>query len=438
MKKIFSRLFAVAYLLALPCTLFGADISVDSTSMLRFERRDINGASRQDLFPATQFLGLDLEKLGDGNLSAHIYGWGRADLGDKSFNNDRYNGSITYGYLQYRFKEANADIRAGRFFVHEGIVNEHVDGAGFHTDLPFGFGVSAFGGATVRTAHLFGETSDGKGDALFGGRLNYRYKGLLELGLSGVYEGNAPALKNFSNGNHRLIGGDIWLSPHRMVELFGHSSYNPETERMAEHSYLLNIKPLKGLVLTGDFNEQNDRSNQFSWSMFSGASLNPADKSRSIGAGASYEIGKGVELTADYKHYTREIGNADRFGGNARFSLLKNELRCGLGYHYLRASSGFAISGTPSASYHELRGYVMHDTKTYFAALDALGFIFKEKIYDERTAWEVMGSLGYRITAALALSGDVSYGRNPEFSEDFKGLLRLTYNMTFNGLGGKK
>lgn len=439
MKKFPRRLFAVASLLLLPCTLYGADISVDSTSIVRFERRDVSGASRQDIFPATQFLGLDVENLGDGNLSAHIYGWGRADLGDRSFNNDRFNGSITYGYLQYRFKEANADVRAGRFFVHEGIVNEQVDGAGFHTDLPLGFGLSAFGGATVRTAHLYGETSDGKGDALFGGRLNYRYKGLLELGVSGVYEGNAPTLKNFSNGNHRLVGGDVWLSPFRMVELFGHTSYNPETRRVAEHSYLLNIKPLKGLVLTGEFNEQRFLSFFNASALFTSLpTFNPNDKSRSTGAAASYEISKGVELSADYKHYTRELGNADRFGGNARLSFLNNALRCGLGYHYLRASSGFAINGTPSASYHELRGYAMHDTKGYFAALDLLGYIFKEKVFNESAAWEALGSLGYHITPALALSGDVSYGRNPEFDEEFKGLLRLTYNMTFTALGGKK
>jgi hypothetical protein len=172
--------------------------------------------------------------------------------------------------------------------------------------------------------------------------------------------------------------------------------------------------------------------------MFSGAALNPADKSRSVGGSASYQITKAVDLVADYKHYTREIGNADRFGGTVKLSLLDNALRGGIGYHYLRASSGFAISGTQSASYQELRGYVMHDTKTYFAALDVLGYFFKEKIYNEKTAWEVIGSLGYHITPALAVSGDVSYGRNPDFIEETKGLVRLTYAMTFEGIGGKK
>jgi hypothetical protein len=145
-----------------------------------------------------------------------------------------------------------------------------------------------------------------------------------------------------------------------------------------------------------------------------------------------------VELAADYKHYTRELGNADRYGANVRVSFLNNSVRTGIGYHYLRAGSGFAIGTNPSASYHELHAFALHDSKTYFAALDGVDYIFKDKVYNEKSAWEGTASLGYHITPALALSGDASYGRNPQFTEEFKGLVRLTYNMTFDSKGGKK
>lgn len=439
MKKSLCRLLSLASLLALPVAAGAADYSVDSTTIFRIEQRDVSGSAKQNIMPATQFLGLDADKLADGNLSVHFYGWGRADLGDKSYNNDTVDGSLTYGFLQYRFKEANADIRAGRFFVREGIVNEQVDGVSAHTDLPLGFGLSAFGGANVHTKHLFGENSDGKGDAIFGGRANYRYKGLLELGASAVYESNAPTLLNHTNGNHRLLGGDIWFTPHKMIEVIGHSSYNTETKRIAEHSYLLNIKPVQDLVLSGEFNEQHGLSYFNSSALFTSLpTFNPAENSRSLGASASYQLTKVVGLVADYKHYTRDRGNADRYGALIKLSLLNNAVRSGFGYHYLRAGSGFAISGTPSASYHELRGYIMTDTKTWFAALDALGYLFKEKIFNEKAAWELAASLGYHITPALALSGDISYGRNPDFTEETKGLVRLTYAMTFEGKGGKQ
>jgi opacity protein-like surface antigen len=438
MKKIFCSLLCSVSLISVPVAVFAADISIDSSTIFRFERRDVTGAKKETLMPATQFLGLDADKLADGNLSLHFYGWGRADMGDKSYNSDRADGSFTYGYLRYRFNEANEDIRAGRLFVREGIVNEQLDGISARADLPMGFGVSAFGGATVHTRHLYGEKSDGKGDWIAGGRTSYRYKGMLELGASGLYEGKAPALVNFSNGNHRMLGGDIWLNPLRMLEIMGHTSYNPETKRVAEHSYLINLKPLQHLVLSGEFDEHRDRSYFYSWSMFSKVFLNPSEKSRSAGGGASYEITDNFEMAADYKHYTRDFGNADRYGADARVKFLNNSVRGGIGYHYLRAGSGFAIGTNPSASYHELRAYALHDTKTYFAALDAIDYIFKDKIYKEKSAWEGTVSLGYHITPALALSGDVSYGRNPQFVEEVKGLLRLTYAMTFAGKGDKK
>ncbi len=438
MKIPFARLLPVCFLLTLPVTAVAAEISVDSTTLIRFEQRDVTGSSKQNYVPATQFLGLDVDKLADGNLSLHLYGWGRYDLADKSYNNDVAGGGFTYGYLQYRFKNANADIRAGRFFVHEGIVNEQVDGVSFRTDLPLGFGVSAFGGATVHTKHLYGENSDGKGDGLFGGRANYRYKGMLELGLSGVYEGTAPKMVNFTNGTHHQVGGDIWFSPHRMVELMGHTSYNPVTNGVAEHSYLLNLKPLSNLTLSGTFNEQHAGSFFNSSPLFTKMpTFNPTDNSRSIGAIASYRISKLVEVSTDYKHYSRDIGNADRYGADLKVSLLKNSFRSGLGYHYLNADQGFAVIDTSSSSYHELRCYALYDTKTYFTSLDVIDYIFKNKVKNEKSAWEATASLGYHITPALAASGDISYGRNPDFVDETRGLIRLTYNMSFKSKGDK-
>jgi hypothetical protein len=438
MKITHFSLISICSLLALSCVATAAEFTLDSATINRIEQSDVSGFAKKSNMPVTQFLNIEAGKLADGNLSLHLSGWGRADLADKSYNDDYFSGSLTYAYLKYRFKESGASIRAGRFFVHEGIVNEQLDGLGARTDLPFGFGLSAFGGATVHTRHLYGENSDGKGNVLYGGRANYRYKGMLELGISGVYEDEAPTLVNYSNGNHRLLGGDIWLNPHKLIEIMGHTSYNPETSRTSEHTYLVNVKPNSDLTLSGEFNEQREKSYLYAWTMLSGAALNPKDQSRSMGGSVSYRISKTAEVTANYKHYTRELGNADRYGADIRIHLLGNSLRGGIGYHYLRAGPGFAINSNPSASYHELRAYALHDTKSYFASADIIDYIFANKIYNKQNAWEGIFSLGYHITPTLALSGDISYGRNPQFTEETKGLIRLTYTMTYNSKGEKK
>lgn len=437
MKKRCGSIFCMVSFVLTSSVAMAAEVTVDSSTLLGIARHDVSGSSKETLLPATQFLGLNADKLADGKLSLHLYGWGRADLADKSYNNDTTAGSLAYGYLQYRFAPAGG-IRAGRHAIREGIVNEQIDGLSARTDLPMGFGLSAFGGATVHTAHINGESSDGKGDTLFGGRLNYRYKGILDIGVSGIYESDAPAMVSHTAANYRRVGGDIWVTPMAAIDIIGHSSYNPETSKIAEHSYLLNIKPVQKLVLTGEYNMQREQSYFYSWTMFSTAALNPNDKSSSAGLSASYEISKNLGVAADYKHYSREFGSADRFGGEVRVNYQDNSIRGGIGYHYLDAGQGFAIGTNPSASYHELRVYTMRDTKSYFAAIDVLGDFFTDKIYGQRSAWEATTSVGYHFTPVLALSGDLSYGRNPQFTEEVKAILRLTYNMTISGIGGKK
>ena len=446
--KMTCRLLSALALLSVPAAAT-ADTSVSSTTMLRFFQDPRPGFATRELAPAAQFLNIDTDKLGDGNLSLHLSGWGRLDMADKSYNGDRADGSLAYGFLKYQLQQANAQVRAGRFSVREGVLNEDLDGVSAHTDLPLGFGITAFGGATVHTANIASEPTDGKGDGIFGGRINYRYRGMLELGLSGVYESAAPSLSVPSHttlenggrlGSHRIVGGDVWLAPFTAVELIGHTSYNTETERVADHSYLLNIKPAKDVIVTGEFSEQHDRSFFYSSSMFASMLAGLNEKSRSLGGRASYTLFKGVECAADYHHYTRDIGNADRFGGDLRVSMNDNTLRSGLSYHYLRAGSGFAVvplTGA-SASYHELRGYVMRDTSSYFAALDIIGFFFNDRIDNVQNAWELSSSVGYRFTPALTLSGDLSYGRNPQYNDDLKGLIRLTYNMNYTSKGGAK
>lgn len=444
MKKAVTRLLALS-LLALPVGAL-ADTSINSTTMLHLFQDSRTGFEQKQFAPATQFLGVDLDKLGDGNLSLHLYGWGRVDLADKSYNDNTADGSLTYGYAQYHANQANAQVRLGRLLVTEGIASEYLDGVSARTDLPYGFGVSAFGGATVHTVHLPGENSDGKGDGILGGRVSYRHGGRLELGVSGVYESTAPTLQNpqlaaqGKFGSHRLIGGDIWLAPHRRVDLMGHTSYNTETSGVAEHSYLINLRPMNDLSLTAEYDEQRERDLFFSSIFFAGLVESLNDKSRSLGGRASYQLNKVTELTGDYKHYDRDLGQADRFGGELRCYLMERALRTGVGYHYLRSSRDFAVvpASGASGSFHEVRGFAMHSTRKYFAALDAIGFFFKEDINGRANALELTGSLGYYLTPALALSGDLSYGSNPQFVDQVQGVVRLTYNMNYSGKGASK
>jgi hypothetical protein len=445
--KAFCRLLPALLLAVLPAAAH-ADGTVDSTTFLRFQQDTHAGFQSRTLVPLTEFFGLDVDRLGDGNLSAHLYGWGRLDLADHdpALNDGRgVDGALNYGYLRYRFNHANASARAGRFSIMEGILNEQVDGASVRTDLPCGFGVSAFGGANVHSAKIVGADTDGKGNAIFGGRVNYRKGGLLEVGISGVYESDAPTVSSpnvlpGTFGNHRLVGADVWLRPLDMVQLSGHTSYNTETGKVAEHSYLLQVTPIKDLVVDVTYNEQHDRDFFYSSLLFADMIRNLGQNSRAVGGSVTYALTRNIEIAGDYKHYNRDIGKADRFGGELRGNFLDNTLKGGFDYHYLRSSADFAIVPIEGASgsYHEARAWAMHDTKSYFASLDTIGYFFKKQVEGKNTAWETVGSLGYHLTPRLSVSGDLSYGQNSQYNDELKGLLRLTYNLTLPGKGDVK
>jgi hypothetical protein len=402
------------------------DWSVYSTTLLGIEQRAVPGFADQTMAPAIQFFGADLNKLGDSNISMHMYGWGRVDLADKSTNEGRTDGDLTYAYMDYRFPRANGEIKGGRFFINEGVAIEQIDGVSAKADLNKYFTLSMFGGAPVKLDW----TKNNKGDYIAGGRTSYRLAGILELGVSGLYEGEVTLdTATGKKGNRPMVGGDIWFSPHRTVEVAGHTFYNVFTGGVAENSYLLSFKPLKVVTVTGVYNDQRFKD-YFTFSNIHSL-FNPFNggETKSYGGGVTFVISRPFEITADYRHYKRisdvntdNNGNSDRYGVEARLTLLDKRLRSGLAYHRSDGASGFN-------GYDEVRGFCLYEISHYVGSIDAIGQFYRHSIYNRGNAFEVIASAGYHILPELALSGDISYGQNPQFDDDLRGLLRLTYTI---------
>jgi hypothetical protein len=132
-------------------TAWGQDVSFYGTTMAQMWKSETPGFDKASYAPATQFLGIDATKLGSDNLSLHLFGWGQFDMADPSFYDGTSNsrGYLSYGYLQYQFAQANAEMKAGRIMVNQSTGFEQVDGVSVRTDLRNGFSVSAFGGVPV-------------------------------------------------------------------------------------------------------------------------------------------------------------------------------------------------------------------------------------------------------------------------------------------------
>jgi hypothetical protein len=434
MKKI-GCFLSLALVSLAPSVACAADLGLSSTTLFRFEQRAVPGFDKQTAIPVTQFLRADLDKAGDGNLSLHLYGWGRLDLADKSVDEGATDGELAYGYLAYRFPTANAEVKAGRIIVREGVAAEQIDGVSARADLQKGFTVAMFGGAPVK----LDRDSKSKGDYIAGGRGSYRLRGKLELGVSGLQEGGVtinPAAN--IKDNRQLVGGDIWLSPHRMIELNGHTFYNPATAGIAEHSYLLEFKPSRIFSVSTTYNEQRFE-NYFTYSNVRSL-FNPDNggEVKSYGGGISWTVASPLEMTADYRHYSRTSlvstdnnGNSDRYGLDARMTFLDKKLRSGLAYHRSDGAAGFN-------SYDEVRGYGLYDSGRYVTSIDAIAQFYKNSIFNRKEAFELIASGGYRILQDLLLSGEIGYGRNPQFNDDLRGVVKLTYNYEYKSKGAKK
>lgn len=442
------------------------DVNVYSTTMAQLWKQDTPGFDKYTFTPVTQYLGIDATKLGTDALSLHIYGWGMTDLADQSSPNGKSGGYLTSGYLQYRFSQANAEIKAGRFIVNQGGSMEHVDGVSARADLRGGFAISAFGGRPVRFASFLDPDAkqdyDFQHDVIFGTRLSLRIPKAGEIGISYLQDGSTAAkdlpIPSPVDYSRKQMGVDFKLSPNPALDFSGRTLLDvaqhtdipgkptEKHSRIAEHDYNLSVKVADSLSLSGIFIERNF------YAYFAGSNLqslfrqNENDKFRAIGGSVTWGSPSSVEVVADFRQTNREAyGDATRIGADVKWNLSKLKLVSGFGYHRVNADNAPLLgTKTPaySLSHEEARAWVMVQKGLMSASLDGIFYNFNDKtnpnLNGKSSIYQVVGSLGYQTTTNLKISGDISYGDDALFKKQVMGLLRIEYRFAFAGKGGKK
>lgn len=410
-----------------------ADLNAYGTTLLRYEDHSIGVFGKQRTGVGTQYIGMDLDKLGNGNFSVSLYGWGRTDLSGESSPNGDNNADFTYGYLRYRFPDTSSELTAGRFFIYGRGISSYIDGLSLKSDLSFvgtrgGIGLQFFSGTPVKTDHII----DNRGDFLTGSRISYRFPNLLEVGVASLYEtglaanGADTAFEDYRN----TLVGDVWFSPYRAVDLTGHTSYNTVTRGIAENRYLISLRPIDKLFATLEYNSSIFKD------LFSNSSQrylfysNSGDKVTSYGGTATYTLFPFLDLSADYR-YSLRSGRADtsRVGGGAILKLAENRIRSGLSWHrYDVGEPTLVPEGFRVVSFNEIRGFILYDNAVYTASLDTIADVYDKPIHDKDVGYELIGSLGYRLMPNIKLSCDLSMADNPQFSNEIKGVARLVFS----------
>jgi hypothetical protein len=436
------------------------DFTATSTTFLQATKFQANGFESKTVAPLTEFLGVDAARLGTEGLSLHMFGWGFRDLGEPSTNfGGKSGGDLSYAYLEYRFKQANAQVQAGRFAVNQGAGIDQVDGVSGRTDLRGGFTVSGFVGAPVlyKTQPAANQTQyRTQNDLIFGARIGKRLAKIGELGVSYVQEGTKRA-QDFSapqsaDYTRKQLGVDVRLVPVAVLEVTGHTLLNVQAadqapvnaRRLAENDYAVTYRIKPTVVLTGTYTERNLEAYYAATNLPDLFRADERDKHRAFGGNLAIGPADAVQVLVDYRQTRRDsYGVANRYGADVRWTVPDAKVKAGGGVHRVSAAD-VVVAGTTPAIYglsrNEVRAWVMYDYKKCMASLDGIWYRFSDSdnpnLNGRSDLTQLVASLGYRPVTGLEISGDLSYGVNAYYQRETSGLLRATYR--FSAVKGGK
>jgi len=365
--------------------------------------------------PVYEYLDLDVVNIGGESVELHTGGWARWDLGD-DWSGEDSESELNYGYVRFKFKNT-ARLDAGRIFANEGFIAEQVDGGRISAESPVGLGLSIFGGDPVEN-----DTGDLEADALYGGRVHYRWKNNLVLGASYLTQDGES-----EDTDREEAGWDIWLMPVSAVQIHGLSSYNYETEGWMEHSYLLFLRPHDLVMISGEYSKI-DYEHFFTnstLSVFDLTSLNQKEKLQTVGGSVDLFVTNTLTAIGQYKKYSYdEQEDAEFYGGELAYS--SSPYTAGASVHRMEGD-------TDDMQYTQYRAYASRSWSRAVVAVDYVNVDYDEDIFGTSNAFAVSGAATYNVLQNLQIGADVEYGENPFFDETTEGFLKIIYHFKPSG-----
>ncbi|MBU5638686.1 hypothetical protein KOM00_18315 [Geomonas sp. Red69] len=408
-KTVGSFLLAFSLLVFSQQTANATAINGDSTTILRMRE----GVFGDHLFPLYEYLNISAsDAAGPGAISLEIGGWGRVDLGDRSFEH-RTEGDIQYGYLSYRANRSNFTVSAGRQWVVEGVGTERIDGLYLRSDLIAGLTAAAYVGNPAVTQPDF----DG-GDLIYGGRLAHSVPKYYSVGLS------ALRTEVSGDGIREEEGIDLWLHPISMVDITGRSTYNSLSNGWMEHAYTASVTPTEALRFSASL--QNVHYDDYFYQVTTSAlSLTngiivPGEEMWNVGGSVGYSATKNIALSAEYNHYEYDLaGGADYYGVNGTFSTTTG-LAAGASFHRMDGSND-------RLRYNQYRAWATQKLGPADLTLDFFDVDFDGSIGGRENTFSLAAAAGYDFSRNLRVAADVDYIRSADFDNELRGLIKVSY-----------
>lgn len=394
-------------------------IDLKSETFIRsFEREISPGEGEKNVSPFYAYLRLDARQLNSNKLSFHAYGWGRSDLSDSEYFEDRSEGELIYAYLEYADSFQGRRVRLGRQHVFEGVANESIDGLSLSSDLGNQFSMSAYGGLPVGLE----ETEGRGGDGIFGGRLSHHFRGLSNIGLSYKKIDNDDTIAT------SMLGLDTAFFLPMNISLYGNSVRNMETEGWAEHVYEvilnlgdLNIRPYYEMFNYDDYFDAGAQTPGPFISL-----INSDEQLETVGVDLAWRQSQSWTLGAKAKNYSYELSETSKYlavlltwyGDDA--TQVGGEIGSMLGdaadndYNLLRLFFYF----------DQLSGSIWLD----FISGDILYTLYDQDVYGKDTAsFLSLGSGKMFLDDDLSIKLSAGYSEDPYFDNDLRSMLTVSY-----------
>ena len=396
----------------------GAEVDLRTSTYLHFYQVDQLLGPDTEHAPLYQYLSLDLREIEIPDLSFHLYGWGRLDLQEET-DSDFATGHLSSAHAQYRHRNGQGQVKAGRIFVTEGTAMEALDGLYFKESFK-GFGVAFFGGIPNGDD----DAQFDRGDILAGGRAWLTVPGKLETGLNYLYEDG-----DFEGDKRQEAGMDLWLRPTTKASLTGKLLYNLSTSDLATGDLALHIRPTgkTDLTIAGSTYSYQDLFQATTNPAFGDSALDPDDEVTTISGSAEWRSSGLLTFLCSAKtvdHKLDDPGDVMRTEAGADLDL--GEMGGGnvkiAGLRMAVQSGDLAENG-----YNDLRGFATFSMGRLAFTLDALVTAYEETIDGEDQALRLTGSAGWEITPLIKVTGDLRLTRSPIYEEDLAAVLRFDY-----------
>lgn len=426
MRLLFSNLI----LALLPCALLaqtpeGARVYGSSQTIFRwFEVLDPNDhSSKVFQVPVYEYITLGADNAGVDGLSVHFRGFGRLHIIDPvEGQGDKFAGDVLLWTMAYASKDARFFTRAGRQFLFFGAGNATLlDGVSVAARPGLDFDISAYAGYVPRPSLHY--DSD---HFAFGGRIAYDPWDYGRIGLSfgGERDDGQWARAN--------IGVDAAFRYLRWLDISGSMLF----DFFEKHREIQEVRAVAAIIFDEDFRLS------FDYGMYNPTGRLPKTSIFTVFTNTKYHMAGGeFGFFGEDRFQARAYGRYFRYEGYSSSGYeagFRPTLRLGHELQHLIGAEIARLEG-PWNAYLMARFFGRYrPLRQLDLAVDFAEYLYEKKVSGYDRSHIAIFTAGYEVFDRAWLRADCWVIVNPQFEQNWVGLLRLTYDFSSVGFDKKE